>query len=279
MRISESKQEKNKKVIKMITTIIKQIELQNFTSLYVTLLALGAASLTSFILPRIGYEWCALRRLPAMDVVDEAIRICAEKGRPFYQFFGNVTFMGKFSIYSESNVSLARYITKEGAKLGVRYISAVADGIMQLLLLDFTRQGYIEAGRPEMFNPNDIRYIVAGSDQPMLEAIDTIKRERPGALVAMGHIGCGTPINIFQTATNYGTFVIGASESPDELSQAAMTADYTMTNEEQVVVGAYIDDDKEKMAAFIGEDIVKLIFITIMIIGGILYMTGNKIFG
>jgi len=263
----------------MLSLLVNQITLQNINVLWVTIFWLAVASSASFILPRLGYEWCALRRIPAMDVVDEAVRICAEKGRPMYQYFGQMTFSGKFAIYAESVSSMARYLTKRCAELGVRYIAADTDPVLQLALLDFTKQGYIEAGHPEMFNPRDIRYVTAGFAQAMFEAIDTVRREQPGCLIAFGHIGGGTPINIFQTATNLGTFVIGASESPDELSQAAMTADYSMLNEEQVVVGAYIDNDPEKMAAFIGEDIVKLVMIAIMIVGGIAYIAGVKVFG
>jgi len=51
------------------------------------------------------------------------------------------------TVMTESLLAVARYLTRGCAKLGVRYISATADSLLQLALLDFAKQGYIEAGR------------------------------------------------------------------------------------------------------------------------------------
>jgi len=263
----------------MLSLIISQIQLRAVDTLIIAIFMLVVQGSASFVLPKLGYEWCALRRVAALDVIDESIRICAEKGRPFFQYLGQGTFGGKFVIYTESHLALARYLTKRCGELGIRYIAACSDAQLALALTDFTKQGYIEAGRPEMFNTRDVRYVTAGFAQMMFEAIDTIRNDKPGTLIAIGHIGGGTPIAIFQEATRLGTFVIGSSESPDEMAQAAMTADYTMTNEEQVIVGSYIDNDPEKMAVFVGEDVIKLVMVGIIIVTGIAWMLGVRIFG
>jgi len=261
------------------TIVVLGVTLQYVNVLYVTILCLGAGVIAAIILPRLGYEWCALRRVPAMDVMDEAVRICAEKGRPFFQSAGSSSFSaaGGGIQFVESIVSLGRYLTKQCANLGVRFISAVMDPQLQLLFIDFARQGYLEAGRPELFNARDIKYVVSGVGQSIMENVDTIRMNKPAAFVGIGHFGSGTPVPIFEEAVTQGAFIVGSSYWPDELAQAAMASDYTLLTAEQTIIGAYIDNDPEKMAVFIGEDVAKLILIAIAVIIGIAWIAGTKL--
>jgi hypothetical protein len=223
-----------------------------------------------------GFEWCALRRVPAMDVIDEAVQICAERGRPLLQTLGTVRY--GTSQFVESIVTLARYLTKQCGELGVRYITICQDPQLQLLLYDFAKQGYVEAGRPEMFNAKDIKYVVAGMTQNQLENVDTIRGDKPAAFIGVADYNAGICVPIFQEAVTAGCFIIGSSYWPDELAQVAMSSDYALMTAEVSIVGAYIDNDPEKMAPFVGEDIVKLILIGITVSLGILWMAGVKIF-
>jgi len=46
----------------------------------------------SAYLPKLGYEWCALRRVQAIDVIDEAIRMCAEKENHYINTMDKMSF-------------------------------------------------------------------------------------------------------------------------------------------------------------------------------------------
>jgi len=258
------------------TVTIGGVTFQYVDILLVTILCLVSAIVAGLWLPKLGYEWCALRRVPAMDVIDEAVEICAEKGRPLFQSMGTMAYTT--SIFVESVVSLARYLTKQCGALGVRYITVCQNPQLQLLLYDFAKQGYIEAGRPEMFNAKDIRYVVSGMTQNQLENIDAIRMDKPASFIGVCDFNAGICVPIFQEAVTAGCFIIGSSYWPDELAQVAMSSDYALMTAEVSIVGAYIDNDPEKMAPFIGEDVVKLILIGITIGLGILWMAGVKIF-
>ncbi|MDQ1281369.1 MAG: hypothetical protein QG670_2634 [Thermoproteota archaeon] len=270
----------------MLSFEISQVQIGPITILYwntflVTLLCLGSSTIVAIILTRLGYEYCALRRIPAMDVIDESVRICAEKGRPFLFTTGNTGYSGAGSGIQmvEADVSMARYLTKRCAELGVRWIGTTQDPQLYLLFYDFARHGYLEAGHPELFNERDIRHIVVGgSFNATYENVDTIRNEKPAAFVGLGHFGAGTHVPYFQEAVTQGAFVIGSSYWPDETAQAAMSSDYTLMGAEQTVCGAYVDNDPDKMSVFVGEDLAKIVLIAISIIMGILWIGGIRLF-
>jgi hypothetical protein len=268
----------------MITTIINTtfqflgITLIQTTVLVICILCLAAASIASLVLPKIGGDWTQLRRIPAMDVLDETVKICAEKGRPLLYSTGGMgtgSYMGEFV---ESEIAVGRYIAAQCAELGVQFYSFCSNPEMQMMLYDFVRQGYINAGKPEMFNGKNIIFIQSGIATLIMEHYDFLKMNRPGAFLGIGFWPSGTPTPVFQDAESVGAFSIGTAYWPDELSQVAMSADYTIMTAEQAVVGSYVDHDPDKMSAFVGEDFAKIILVSISIILGVLWLLGIKIF-
>jgi len=267
----------------MITSIIETYKFLGLTFRYVdvflvTLLCLLAAIIAGVILPKYAREWCYLRRIPAMDAIDESIQICAEKGRPFLYSTGSMGFSGTSAEFAESLTALARFLTSRCANLGVRFVSMCNSAELQLVLYDFARQGYISAGKPEMFQGKDVMYIQSGTAQLIMEHVDFIRRDKPAAFVGLGHWLAGTPVPIFQEALNNGSFVIGSTYWPDELSQLAQASDFTLMTAEMSIIGSYIDNDPEKMSVFIGEDFAKLVLVGITIGLAILWVAGIKIF-
>lgn len=266
-------------VTKMMSSILYLAlpALQYVDVLLITLLCLIPSAVAGIILPRLGKDWCALRRVPGLDVLDESVKICAEKGRPLFQSTGGLGTTGYTIEHVESLLMITRYLTKRCGELGVRYISVSNNAQLQLLILDFAKQGYQEAGHPEMFSSRDVRYTAGGATQLIMEHVDTMRYNKPGAFIGLGTWGSGTPVPVFQEAVNVGAFSIGSARAPDELAQAASSSDYSLQTEEMVVAGAYIENDPEKMSVFVGEDVAKLGLIVICIVIGILNLAGWNI--
>jgi hypothetical protein len=252
-------------------------KLQYIDVLLITLLCMIPSIVAGLILPKLGHDWAALRRVPGLDVLDEAVKICAEKGRPLFQSTGGLSTTGYTIEHVESLLMITRYLTKRCGELGVRYISVSNNPQLQLLIMDFARQGYQEAGHPELFSSNDVRYTSAGATQLIMEHIDTMRYNKPAAFIGLGTWGSGTPVPVFQEAVNVGAFSIGSARAPDELAQAASSSDYSLMTEEMVIAGAYIDNDPEKMSVFVGEDIAKIGLIILCVVIGVANLLGGNI--
>jgi len=255
------------------------LRINNGNSFVVALMCLFAASIATVTLPRLGGAWTRLRRIPAMDVMDEAAKVCSEKGRPFLYSAGSLSATsGAMAEFVDSFVSVGRYLATQCAELGVSFTTYCSNAEVQMLIYDYVRQGYINAGKPEQFNGKNVIFLQGGVAQSIMEHHDFFVMQRPAAFIGLGQFGSGTPVPIFQDSIACGAFTIGSTYWPDELSQVAMSADYTLMTAEMAVVGCYVDNNAEKMSAFIGEDVAKLILIATCVGLGILWMAGYHIF-
>lgn len=112
----------------------------NFNALFFVVASVITMIVAAVVAPKYGLH--EMRSIPQVDAIPEAINVCAEKGLPIVHTIGQ---------QSPDNTSIGRDVpaTQEVVKwmsqrcdeLGVRHFHTMSDPTIQILTMDYARQG------------------------------------------------------------------------------------------------------------------------------------------
>lgn len=217
-----------------------------------------------------------IRSMPPLDALEEAVSRAAEMNRPVFFHVGGID----LSMYTIPALSILGLVTELCIKKGAHLICATSYPIMQVAMEDAMLTSAIAAGQPE-YNP-DVRFY-AGSSFSYDAAIQGFMfRERPATHLLMGETDCHLIIYT-ETATRIGAYQIGGTSGTWNLPMMFATCNYTLIGEEFVAAGAVVSKDAEPLGSLQGQDWSKLLFIALLLLGGLFYQLGiptlNNFFG
>jgi hypothetical protein len=134
---------------------------------------------------------------------------------------------------------------------------------------EVVREAYLDAGRPDAFKPDNIRYLtddqfgyVAGVDGIML-------RDRPAANFYLGTFYAESLI-LAETGASIGAIQIAGTAMPSQLPFFVAACDYTLIGEELFAASAYLSREPKQLGSLLGQDWGKVIFLIFIIIGSII---------
>jgi len=215
-----------------------------------------------------------IRQIPALDAIVEGVGRATELGKPVYVVPGRGSLSSGASADTLAANSLMSYVAEVAAKVGTKVITTAAFPELLPLFEDTIRTGYAAAGRPELFDPGDIRY--APSTFPWVQAVlGTIGREKPGLCVIIGSFGHEV-VNIGEAGHIHGAMNIGGTASMSNLAFMVATCDYSFISEEMYVAGAYVTKDPDQLGSIEAEDYLKAVLLAIFVIGIIAITFGSS---
>lgn len=217
-----------------------------------------------------------MRRLPALDAIDEAIGRCAEMGKPAL-FTPGIT----GGLYTEqgpqmvSSITILGYIAEGCAKYDVPLIIDMCAGDAIPLMDETLRLAYLKQGKPEKYDPKMINYYPGQS--PMVTGIlGHLQRLRPAAFFMLGGLYYESVV-IGEAANMVGSMNIGGTVNTHQLPFIIATCDYVLIGEEFYAASTYLSKDPYQIATIAGEDWIKFILIALSLLGFILEPLGIKV--
>ncbi|RLE50696.1 MAG: hypothetical protein DRJ21_01565 [Candidatus Methanomethylicota archaeon] len=218
-----------------------------------------------------------LRRLPAIDAIEEAIGRAAEMGKPAHYTYGaGGGWGGGLASHQGPQVVASSAILGYVAQLCARYDVRLIVNMMQADAIPLTeeviRLAYLREGKPEKFDPKIINYFPGQS--PMVTGIlGTFQRERPAASFHIGGLYYESVV-IGEAAKFVGAFLVAGTANTHQLAFIVATSDYVLIGEELYAAAAYISREPMQVASIASEDWVKFILMAITVIGMILESAG-----
>jgi len=218
-----------------------------------------------------------VRTLPAMVAIPEAVGRAAEMGKPVYFTPG---IGGPLSDSTQgpqilAAVSIMGYVARECIKSGVT-LDVFCPLPSALPLVEETlRTSYLVEGKPEEFSTDMITFI-EGQSAYLTGTLGYFQRNRPASNILMGGFYYES-VCIGEAGNTIGAFQIGGTNNIHQMPFLIATCDYMLLSEELFAAGASISKDPDLLGSLKGEDIVKLILVTLMGIGFILGL-GNVTF-
>jgi hypothetical protein len=215
-----------------------------------------------------------LRRIAGLDAIEEAVGRATEMGRSVLYVPGIDDVNNIQTIYS---MIILGHVARTVAQYESDLIVPLAKAFVVPLAEETVRAAYTDAGRPEAFNPNNIRYLsdeqfafTAGVDGIMM-------REKPAANLYLGSFFAESLV-LAETGFATGAVQIAGTANIHQLPFFVVACDYTLIGEEFYAATAYLSQDPKVLGTIKGTDVMKLGLVLLILLGSILSTVGYDAF-
>jgi hypothetical protein len=212
---------------------------------------------------RAGAPMRQIHPLPGVDALDEAIGRATEMGRPvaFIPGIGGATdpaTLASFPILAHTATQSARYDT--------RLLVMNRDPVVYAITESIARESYLEAGRPDAYNVDDVRFLTNDQFGFAGGVFQVIEHERPAACVFYGDFAAETML-LAEVAAMAGAVQITATNNAIQMPFFMAASDYLLIGEEMYAASAYISKDPVLVGTIVGEDLYKFLMFAVIVIG------------
>lgn len=211
-----------------------------------------------------------VRRIAGLDAIDEAVGRSTEMGKPILYSFG----IGALTdVATIASLSILRRVAKRAAQYETRILVPNYDPIVMTAAQETVKQGFSEAGRPDLFYADDVTFLTqdqfgyaAGVDGIML-------REKPGTVFLQG-VFYAEALILAETAHSVGSIQIAGTDRPTQLPFFVAACDYTLIGEELFAASAYLDRDPQLLGSLKSEDLAKFAIVLAIALAAVIGTTG-----
>jgi hypothetical protein len=206
-----------------------------------------------------------IRRLVALDAIEEAVGRAVEMGRPVAFGTGWGGMIDQYAPHTLAALSIMSYTADLCAKLNCQmfYIASRAHVIPAA---QETMELAYRANNEVLDTDYAIRY--SGDNQRALMTLTygTFERERPACVILAGAI-FWEALTIPDYGHTVGAINIGAGARMYAFPYLVTNCDYTLLGEELFAAGAYLSRDFAQVGSIKGQDWSKAIVILLVILG------------
>jgi len=180
-----------------------------------------------------------IRRIPALNYIDEAVGRSTELGKPILYIPG---IMDIDNIQTIASLSLLSYISQKSALYETELIMPVSRSVVMTVAQEVVKEAYLKVGRSDLYRADRIFYLT--DDQfGYAAAVDgIISRERPGAVFLIGAFYAESLI-LAETGFSAGAIQIAGTAMITQLPFFIAACDYVLIGEELFAASAYLSTD------------------------------------
>lgn len=204
-----------------------------------------------------------IRPLAGISAIEEAIGRATEMGRPVIYIPGVDDINNIQTIYS---MVILEKVATMVAKYGTPLLVPVASAFVTPVAEETVKQGYLNAGVPDAFNPNNVRYM--SNEQFAFTAATNgwILRERPAASLLMGSFYAESLL-MAETGFRAGAIQVAGTANIHQLPFFVVACDYTLIGEEFFVATAYLSREPGLVGTIKAQDYFKVLIMAVMLVG------------
>ncbi len=237
------------------------------TNILVFMLAFGTAVFYFISSSKRGKE-LFIRPIPGLSAVDEAIGRATEMGTPILYVLGTGT---ASDIATIAGYTILSRVAHRTAEYQTDILVPVNDPVMLAMGQEVVKAAYTKAGRPEVYNPDNVSYVSA-MQFPYVAAVNGLMtREKPATCFYMG-VFHAESLLLAETGSGTGAIQISGTDQLAQIPFFVAATDYTLIGEELYAASAYLSQEPSQIGPLKAQDWTKVAII-IFIIVGILTLT------
>lgn len=214
---------------------------------------------------RAGLPIPEIRKIPGLEAIDEALGRATEMGKPVHYSPG----MSGFGSEMYAGLAVLSYVAKMAAQYDTRLIVTTRRPYIHPVASDIVKQAYLEAGRPDAFNPEDIRYVSEWQFSYTAAVMGIFQREKPAANLMIGY-WMAEALVLAEAGAQAGCIQIGANTNIFQIHFFIVTCDYTLIGEELFAASAYLSKDPMLTGTVVAQDMLKIAVGCLVVIGTII---------
>ncbi len=212
-----------------------------------------------------------IREIAGLAAVDDAVGRATEMGKPVLYIPG---IMDMDDIQTIASMVILGRVAIKTAEYGSALMVPTARSVVMSVAQEVVKESYLQAGRPDAFNREDIQYLTddqfgyaAGVDGIMV-------REKPAAIFMLGTFYAESLI-LAETGRSVGAIQIAGTAMPSQIPFFVAACDYTLIGEELFAASAYLSREPKLLGSLKGQDAGKLFFIILILLGVIAATIGQ----
>jgi len=209
----------------------------------------------------------SIRRIPGIDVIEEAVGRSVElgKGIHFTTGGGGGGLTTSRAPAHLSGLYILDYVANRSAEFGVPLIFSTPYADIIPVAEDYMKQACTIHG--QTFDISRVRFYPDSSYR--MGVMGTLARENIGTNFMMGWFW-SEALNIAEVGAQMGCIQIAGCPDDSSIPFLIAACDYVLISEELIVAGAYLSKDPAMLGSVGGSDFAKLVAIFLIIIGTIL---------
>jgi len=219
-----------------------------------------------------------VRRVPALDAIEEGIGRAAEMGRPVIASPG-IAITG-IDYWTVGALSILSHVATLCARNGLRLLVPLGGSEQSYTLVEISRDivenQYRLEGNPELYNVDDLPFLSGRQFAWASAYCGMLVREKSALNVMVGE-QWGSAIYIAGVSHEAGSFTISGSDYLSNVACLAVASDYVMIGEEMVAAGAYLSKDPVQIASIRTQDIIKAVMAVLLLLGILTLTMGSDI--
>lgn len=206
-----------------------------------------------------------IRRISALDAVDEAVGRATEMGKPILFVPG---IMDMDDIQTIASVNILGQIAKTAATYETPLTVPVSKSLVLSVGREVVKESYLKAGRPDAYKDDTVFYVTDDQFGYVAGINGIMVREKPAANFYLGTFYAESLI-LAETGFSTGAIQIAGTAMPSQLPFFIAACDYTLIGEELFAASAYLSKEPNLLGSLKGQDIGKIVVITIILLGAL----------
>ncbi|HHS50516.1 MAG TPA: hypothetical protein ENN07_05310 [candidate division Zixibacteria bacterium] len=211
-----------------------------------------------------------LRPIAGISHLDEALGRATEMGRPILYVLG---LTGISDIATLAGLTILGRVAKKSAEFQTRILIPCYDPIVMIVAQETVKTACMDAGRPDIYNEEDVFY-AAGSQFSYAAAVAGLMvRHKTAANFYMGMFFAESLI-LTETGSMTGSIQIAGTDAVTQIPFFITTCDYTLIGEELYAASAYLSQDPLQVGTLKAQDMLKAIYMVVIVLGTVAMTTG-----
>lgn len=211
-----------------------------------------------------------VRRIAGLDAIEEAVGRATEMGKPILYISGiedmdNLQTVASMIILGNVAELIASYEVPLLVPICVPFVLTVAE--------ESVKQGYAKAGRPEAYNPNNVKYLTQEQFAYAAGVNGIMLREKPAANFMFGSFYAESLL-MAETGFSTGAIQVAGTANIHQLPFFVVACDYTLIGEELYAASAYLSKEPKLLGSLKGSDLAKFLIMIFLILGVLLLTFG-----
>ena len=207
-----------------------------------------------------------LRTIPGLKAVEEAVGRSTEMGKPVL-FVPGIQDMDQ--VETVAGVIVLGHVSKMTARYETPLNVPVSRAIVMKAAREACKESYLVEGRPDMFQEDMVHYVTDEQFAYAAGVNGIMVREKPAACIYMGKFYAESLI-LAETGNSIGAIQIAGTASQSQIPFFVTACDYTLIGEEFFAASAYLSQKPDLLGIVKGQDIIKLVMLTMIILGTLL---------
>jgi hypothetical protein len=215
----------------------------------------------------------AIRRIPGLAAIDDAVGRATEMGRPILFSLG----LGSLSITTLQALAVLHHVARQAARYGTRIITPIREPTVFPVAEEVTREAYRAEGKLETFRPDDIRFLSTEQFAYAAGTVGIMNREHVASVFLFGDFYAEALI-LAESGHDIGAIQVAGTPQTTQIPFFIAACDYVVIGDEYYAASAYLTQEPTLLGSLIGQDIGKLLLLVLVLTGlGIATVLGAKL--